>query len=217
MSATSTYRTRERVVTLPGGVSVTCLEIADVDTLLERAIDEGAPPPYGAVLWASGVALARRLVELDALQGRAVVDVGAGVGLCSLVAARLGATVVALDHDAVARELLAEAARRQGLVVETRDFDVYGAEPLPEGDVVVFADLLYETPLARATARRVLEASRRGSDVLVGDPERIGRDDLLTDLRAGGVDARFEPVLVDVPGDERPQRVGVLALSGARP
>lgn len=216
MSPAPTYRTRERVVTLPGGVRVTCLEVVDVDTLLDRAIHDGAPPPYGAVLWASGVALARRLVERGDLRGRTVVDVGAGVGVCSLVAAHLGASAVALDHDAVARELLEEAAQRQGVHVDTRDFDVYGDEALPPGDVVVFADLLYETPLARATARRVLEALARGSDVLVGDPQRIGREDLLSDLRAGGVEAHFETELVEVPDEGQAQRVGVLALSGAR-
>lgn len=216
MSAASPYRTRERVVDLPGGVRVTCLEIDDVDTLLERAIDEGAPPPYGAVLWASGVAVARALLERP-LEGRTVVDVGAGVGLCSLAAAAAGARAIALDHDAVARALLEQAAAQQGLAVEVRDFDLYGTEPLPPGELVVFADLLYETPLARATARRVLEALARGSDVLVGDPQRIGREDLLRDLAAGGVEATFAPTLVEIPGDDREQRVGVLALAGKKP
>ena len=215
MSAVAPYRTRERVVDLPGGVRVTCLEVTDIDTLLDRAVEEGTPPPYGAVLWASSIALARALLEQGPLEGRRVVDVGAGVGLCSLAAARAGARVIALDHDAVARSLLDEAARRQGLDVETRDFDLYSKQPLPPGDLVVFSDLLYETPLARATARRVLQAVRRGSRVFVGDPGRIGREDLLRDLAAGGVEGDFVSSIIDMPGDERSQRVGILSLGGA--
>ncbi len=205
-------------MSLPGGITVTCLEVRDVDIVLDRAIEEGTPPPYGAVLWASGIALSLRLVERAApsgrLEGMRVVDVGSGVGLCSLVAARLGAEVLALDHDAVARELLVQAAEQQGLQVSARDFDIYGDEPLPAGELTLFADLLYETPLARATARRVLEVLRGGSDVMVGDPQRIGREDFLRDLNAAGQRGAFEDTIVDVPGDEQRQRVGVLSLRG---
>lgn len=186
-----------------------------MDALLDRAIDEGAPPPYGAVLWASGVAIARRLLARGTLVGTRVVDVGAGVGLCSLVAAKLGADVIALDHDATSRELLTLAAEQQGLVVDARDFDIYGADPVPGGDLVLFADLLYETPLARATARRVADVVRRGSEVLVGDPDRIGRQDFLQDLEKHGFTAAFETTRVDVPGDAQPQQVGVLTLPKA--
>lgn len=219
-AARSPYRTRERVVTLPGGVSVTCLEISDVDALLERAIDEGSPAPYGAVLWASGVALAERLQgrlrERGSFAGVRVLDVGAGTGLPSLVAARLGADVTAVDHDPVARSLLQEAAERQRLSLSVRELDLYGEEPLPDADLVLFADLLYERPLALAAARRVLEAHARGSEVLVADPGRAFREVFLQALASGGVSASFEDTLVNVPGDEQQQRVGVLVLAGAR-
>lgn len=212
-------RTRTKTLTLEGGLAVSCLEAAEADEVLERAIAGGGPPPYGAVLWASGVAVAERLAARDDLRGRRVLDVGSGNGLCALVAAAKGARVLALDVDPLALRLSEEAARQQGLTLQTRLFDVMGDEALPGlsgqgAALALFADLLYEEPLARAAAARVLEASRAGAEVLVGDPARTGRPAFLEALAAGGVEARFDDVTVRVPGEDLPQRVGVLHLPG---
>jgi predicted nicotinamide N-methyase len=204
--------TRTRTVQLPGGLAVTCLEAASADEVLERAIAAGAPPPYGAVLWASAVAVAEHLAGRADLGGKRVLDVGSGNGLCALVAAKRGAHVLALDLDPFALELVAEAARRQALSVTPRLFDLGGDSPLPEADLVLFADLLYEEPLARAAAARVLEAARAGAEVLVGDPERTGRAAFLEVLRQAGVSAGFVEGHVRLPGEGRSQRVGLLHL-----
>lgn len=202
---------KERIVDVEG-VRVRLLEAADVDSLLDDAIDSGGPAPYGVVLWPSAVAVARRLVTGGDLAGRRVVDVGAGTGLCSLVAAKLGAEVLAVDVDEKPLALLAEAAKAEGLTLKTSTFNLLDNAPLPEGEVVVFADLLYEQVLAKGCARRALEAHRRGSRVLVGDPERAFRDTFAFVLARDGVPARFDTLYVQLPGDARSQRVGVLDL-----
>lgn len=202
---------RERIVDVEG-VRVRLLEASDVDALLDDAIDRGAPAPYGVVLWPSAVAVARRLVVEGGLQGKRVVDVGAGTGLCALVAAKLGADVLAVDVDEKPLALLAEAARVDGLSLETATFNLLGDAPLPEGEMVILADLLYEQILAKGCGRRTLEAHRRGSRVLVGDPERAFRGTFAHVLAEEGVPARFDTVYVQLPGDVRSQRVGVLDL-----
>ena len=76
---------------------------------------EWAPvAPYWSILWRSGVALAR---ELDgvALSGLRIVELGCGLGVPSIAAARGGATVLATDTCAEALDASrAKRARERG-------------------------------------------------------------------------------------------------------
>src|SRR3954463_863332 len=120
--------------------------------------DEAAElPDDGAVEWAplvpywrgrgrSGVAPARELAEAE-LSGRRVVELGCGLGLPSLVAARAGADVLATDADGEALELLARNALENGLSVATQRVEWDAAEQLAARgpfDLVLAADVLYE-------------------------------------------------------------------------
>jgi predicted nicotinamide N-methyase len=114
---------------------------------------EWAPvAPYWAVLWRSGVALAQ---ELDgaALRGLRVVELGCGLAVPSIAAARAGAEVLATD---VSGEALAFVARNAGLnrvrvdtarVDWTDPAELLGRAPF---DLVLAADVLYERPSVAA-------------------------------------------------------------------
>ncbi len=181
---------RESHVDAPGG-PLTIFETADAERDLDDAIARGGPAPYGRVLWSSAPVVARVIAGMP-LAGKRVLEIGCGTGLVSLVAARHGARVIATDIDAGALALLRRAADHAGFTVDTALFDVAGVEPLPQADVVVVADLLYEAELADAAARRALEAKRAGAVVVVGDPGRVFRPRFARLLEEGGVIARFE-------------------------
>ena len=144
----------------------------------------------GGRVWPCGLELAPRVAAVAA--NRTVLDVGCGCGVVALAAARAGAKrVVAADFNAVPLRLVAAAAEDQGLAVDVARFDVGSAAPLPPADVVAFADLTYETALAEAVAKRVLEARARGSHVLCAtNPLRAGA----AAFRGALPDLRFEPV-----------------------
>ena len=178
-----------RTVELRSG-PLTVLEAADPGLAFDVAIEAQAPPPYGAVLWATAVELCR-VLEGTQLRGKRVLELGSGCGLCSLVCARAGASVLATDVDEDALIAVLRAAAAQALDVQTQLFDVTGAETLPAHDVCVIADLLYEAPLADAVARRVLESHRLGARVIVGDPDRDGRKRFLQALVDAGHDVHF--------------------------
>jgi len=198
---------RARFVSLDDGPSppegVVVYEAKDPGQAVDTAIARGEPAPYGAVLWDSATALARRLFRAN-LEGRRVLELGCGCGLVGVVCAVRGATVLCTDVDRHTLVATLRAASDAGvgarLAVDT--FDMCGAEPLPDVDGapatdVVIADVLYEPMLAAAAARRTLEALAMGARVFVGDPDRAGRKDFLRLLRAAGVGGAAGPVFDD--------------------
>jgi predicted nicotinamide N-methyase len=96
--------------------------------------------PYWAELWPAGTALARALPER--LDGAAIVELGCGLGLPSLVAAARGADVLAVDWAPEATALLERNAARNGVELRTRtaDWRAFGGS----FDLVLAADVLYE-------------------------------------------------------------------------
>ena len=190
------------------------LESSNVDELLDAAIDEESVAPYGVVLWHSAVAVAHRLATYGSLTGVRVLDLGAGTGLCSMVAAKRGAQVLAVDIIDSPLALLREASRQQGLDIQTGHFDVFSATKLPDADLVIVADLLYERALARQVGFRVVEAYQRGNRVLVGDPERAFRRAFSNVLQRADVDVRWDVAYAKLADEQRPQRCGILELGG---
>src|SRR5207249_5467388 len=84
---------------------------------------EWAPvAPYWSVLWRSGLALAR---ELDGMRLRdlRVLELGCGLGLPSIAAARAGADVLATDACPEALELVARNANVNHVRIETATVD----------------------------------------------------------------------------------------------
>src|SRR3954468_1078754 len=100
---------------LPGGGALDVLRPRDSEALLdEHAFETDEFLPYWAELWPSGVALARA-ISARALKGARVVELGCGLGLPSLAAARAGGRVLATDWAAPAIELVERNAARNGV------------------------------------------------------------------------------------------------------
>src|ERR1700752_539176 len=70
----------------------------------DGAVEWAPLVPYWSVLWLSGVALARELDGVK-LRGVRVVELGCGLAVPSIAAARAGAEVLATDSDPEALEL----------------------------------------------------------------------------------------------------------------
>jgi predicted nicotinamide N-methyase len=144
---------------------------------------EWAPiAPYWAVLWRSGVALAYELSGL-ALRGRRVVELGCGLAVPSIAAARAGATVLATDGDPEALALVARNADANDVRLETAK--VHWAEPddllrRAPFDVVLAADVLYQ----RASVATLLSLlPRLAPEGFVADPGRPASDAFLEQAR----------------------------------
>ena len=158
---------------------------------------DGAPHDALATqLWPS----ARIAAEIVAAAAPAsVVEIGCGLALPSLAAARAGIRALATDRDSIALDFVSAAAEDQNIDIATRVFDVEDATTaLPPGDLVVLADVFVTDPVAEACAARCEEALRRGSDVLVVAAERSTRDAFLGALGRGS----FGPAPARLDGGE---------------
>jgi predicted nicotinamide N-methyase len=110
---------------------------------------EWAPlAPYWSVLWRSGMALARELDGED-LRGLRVVELGCGLAVPSIAAARGGAEVIATDGDIDALGLIRQNAEANGVELETAAVDWADPDELVDRgpfDLVLCSDILYERP-----------------------------------------------------------------------
>jgi len=149
-----------------GRETISLLRPADSEALIdfeEFANDEFLP--YCAELWPSALGLAQALPAR--MDGVRVIEVGAGLGVPSLVAAARGARVTAFDWAADAAALLERNAARNGVEVDvvTADWRAFSGAC----DLVLAADLLYEErnigPLAALF-------ERLGAEVLLAEPGR---------------------------------------------
>src|SRR4051794_26738584 len=171
-----------QTIDLPSG-ALHVLQPADAAELPDDGPVEWAPvAPYWAVLWRSGVTLARE-VDAASLEGLSVVELGCGLGLPSLTAARGGARALATDADPEALELVARNAEANGLEVDTALVD--WAEPwalLERGlfDLVLAADVLYERP---AVAQLMALLPELGPECWLADPGRPAAEAFLAQAR----------------------------------
>lgn len=135
-----------RSVALPGG-ALRLLQPEQAAELPDSGPVEWAPvAPYWAVLWRSGVALAREL-DGEPLDGRRVIELGCGLALPSIAAARAGASVLATDVCDEAVALADRNASANGVHIETAASDWAQPRELIRRapfDLALAADVLYE-------------------------------------------------------------------------
>jgi len=158
-------------VELPSG-AVQLLQPQESAALPDRGPVEWAPiAPYWSVLWRSGVALAREL-DVESLRGVRVVELGCGLAVPSIAAARAGAAVLATDACAEALALLARNARANDVRVDTAPADWTNPDELVSRapfDLVLAADVLYE----RASVAPLLSLlPRLAREAWLADPGR---------------------------------------------
>ncbi len=160
-----------RSIELPSG-ELGLLQPQESADLPDAGAVEWAPVvPYWSVLWRSGVALARELDGM-ALRGLRVAELGCGLAVPSIAAARAGASVLATDACADALKLAARNARVNDVHIETATVDWAEPDELLKRapfDLVLAADLLYE----RASVALLLSLlPRLAPEVWLADPGR---------------------------------------------
>jgi predicted nicotinamide N-methyase len=166
-----------------GGVELSLLRPCEPEALLdEEAFAQDEFMPYWAELWPAGLALAHALPER--LERVKIVELGAGLGVPSLVAAARGGEVTAIDWAPDSVDLLARNAARNGLELTAvhADWRAYSGSFA----LVLAADLLYER---RNVEPLLALLPRLAPEVLLAEPGRPYAEEFFDRVRAGwGVD-----------------------------
>ena len=130
--------------------------------------------PFGLMIWESAVVLGDVLAERGAaLVGRRVLELGCGVGLPGLVARRAGAHVVQTDHDALALALCRHNAalnRVTGIEQFVGDWQAWTHKG--RYDVVMGADIIYDTADYEKLEHIFRASLSRGGELILTDPIR---------------------------------------------
>jgi predicted nicotinamide N-methyase len=138
----------------------------------------GRPVPYWARPWPSGVGLAEHLHDHPPAPATTVLELGCGLALPSVVAARAGAHVLATDGNTDAVVFAAHVLALNEVEGETAhvDWSTHGDALIGRGpfDLVLAADVLYTRANAEAAAALFPKLVKPGGRLLIADPNRAG-------------------------------------------
>ena len=173
---------------------------ADMDVLLddprtEQRYQADGYMPYWAQPWPGAILLAEAIMRGEPGRGRPAIEIGCGVGIASVLAARMGWAVTATDYDEDALAYARLNAERNAVTLagtEIIDFRV----PLPEPayDLVLASDLLYEKRNCEPVAHWIASALRPEGLAMLSDPYRTAAESFADHARDAGLTLRMERV-----------------------
>jgi len=175
-------------IPLPGG-EIELARPRDAEALLsEESFEHEEFLPYWAELWASGVALAHDL-SLRSLRGKKTLELGCGLGLPSIAAARSGGRVLATDWSPDAVLAAGANAERNGVQIETLVCSWGEPQAIVERgpwDLVLASDVLYERRNANLLLRLLPRLVDARGLVLIADPQRAAAGRFLERVEGEG-------------------------------
>lgn len=160
-------------------------QFVDADSLLRN--EAAAEPPYWMHLWPGAMALARMvLADADIGAASRVVELGAGLGLPALVAARRGARVVATDWQRAPLRVLRRSLGDNGVTAACVQMD--WALPALRGgfDLCLGADVAYDQAAEEALVTALAGLLRPGGRAWLADSVNTARTSLGEALAARG-------------------------------
>jgi predicted nicotinamide N-methyase len=164
---------------------------ADWEQLRHEEGGAGRPVPYWARPWPSGLTLADHLRQNPPSAGITVLELGCGLALPSVVAAKAGAKVLATDGSTDAVAFAAHVLALNGIgthppEVAHVDWSEHGDQLVERGpfDLVLAADVLYTGANVEAALRLCPRLVAPGGTLLLADPNRAGAQRFLSAARA---------------------------------
>jgi predicted nicotinamide N-methyase len=144
--------------------------------------ERGAAGPFWAQTWTSGVVLAGLLARCP-LHGVRVLELGCGLGLVGIAAARAGGRVTVNDRSKLALAFTALNARENRLAVETVQCEWQSPQALEvhgPWDLVLGSDILYDERSAYALTALLDRVLAADGEVWITDPGRDAASAFLT-------------------------------------
>ncbi len=186
------------------GMSLRIASMRDATHLLDepdcaKRFLEADMAPYGVELWPAAVMLAEYIARNDAGPQRAL-EIGCGLGLVSIVAARLGWSVVAGDHEPTALVFARHNARLNDVThIEFTELDWNHPPNHVRFERILGADILYQL----SNHRPILSCLDRLLDhdgvALIADPNRGVADRFPAAAHTAGFQVEVVPATAEGP------------------
>ncbi len=145
------------------------------------------------VIWPTSVVMALN-VHKWRMAGKRVLEIGCGIGLCSIVLHRMGVDITASDYHPRARSLLHKNVLGNGLrpiKYQTGNWETENQE-LGKFDYVIGSDVLYQPAHARHVSQFIERHANDNVEVMIGDPGRENRARFTREMVGLGYSHRFE-------------------------
>ena len=160
--------------------------------LQQKEKDPHTPFPYWAKLWPAGIGLARFvLAHPQYVAGKQVLELAAGLGLPSLVAAEWATQVCCTDSSAEAVEAATQSAAiagRGNMICETLNWNEL-PHPLPAVHTLLLSDVNYEPSVFESLLQVIHRFWEQGTTILLTTPQRLVAGTFVTEL------ASYQPVV----------------------
>jgi len=201
-----------RTIHLANDMNVTVWEMESPSEIIQEwwSIDENertsrVGDPFGVIAWPGSILASLELMKQhEAVCNATVLILGAGTGVEAQTAAKLGAKkVIATDINPLTLQLLEYGAKRtEGIasdVIHAKFFDVFSEVPLPECDILLAADTLYNADLAKQVGVRLHEAIIRSFEdgqtptrIIVTDSQKFHGTDFLAEQQMKDLNSIFQ-------------------------
>jgi predicted nicotinamide N-methyase len=141
------------------------------DAYINKTIDF----PFWAQVWPSSKALAVFILDHpETVKNKKVLELGAGLGLPSLIAARWATSVVCSDHDASAIEFVDLSVQYHQLKnINTCLLDWAILPPGMETDVILLSDINYDPSAFDSQQKLILSFLKKNISILLSTPQRL--------------------------------------------
>jgi predicted nicotinamide N-methyase len=157
----------------------TAIYVPDIEQIRSEYDRQTNAFPFWAKIWPSAIAMALLLQERPALvAGKTVLELAAGLGLPSIIAAKHAAKVICSDVFPEPLELVnATAAHHQVKNLECRVIDFRSIPSELHVDTVLLSDVNYDASLLAALERSIRLLLEKDCCIVLATPQRIvGRD-----------------------------------------
>lgn len=182
----------EEETLLLAGHSFRLCKLQDLDTILEHYVRQSAKTeriPYYTQLWDSALALGKYvLLNQELFVGKRVLELGCGLGLPSLCAAKAGAQVLATDFHPDNRGFFMKNVALNGLQnIVYCELDWRQPGLSDQFDCILGSDLIYEREMLPALLHCVKHFMGPQASFIYADPGRAALQEFSSSLEKLGM------------------------------
>jgi len=139
------------------------------------ALDPATPFPYWAKVWPSAIALHNVLQKHPSLiKDKTVLELGAGVGLPALMIADITKSIIIIDYNSEAVELLQKnIAHLQLQNAQAIQLDWNNVPENMKAEVMILSDVNYDPTQFETLTKLIEKFIHQGCTIILSTPQRI--------------------------------------------